>query len=212
MDNATSALPPPPSDDPRWPALRDLVRDLCGNPANRMGTAFFREHVELVEAFGRRLAPLFGAHLEVVVPAAILHDIDAIEDFSRVAEHHLRGARRAVGILADLGYPTATCDAVARCIEAHLVPVPPTSHGPEAACLSHADALAQMANPAFWIHYAGAVRSLDFAAGRDWYRTILDDRWNRMTDSVKPIARPFLERAREACRDAFEAAHGARLP
>lgn len=190
--------------DPRLAALRHQVRDLCLAPGNRMGADFFREHVELVEYFALCVAPIFQADLAVVLPAAILHDIAAIEDFSQVAEHHLRGARRAAGTLADFGFPSGTVQAASRCIELHLVPVDPGAHGPEAACLSHADALAQMANPAFWLHYAGKVRGLDFAQGRDWYRALLDDRFSRMTDSVKPIATPFFERARGACRDAYE--------
>jgi hypothetical protein len=40
-----------------------------------------------------------------VVGPALLHDLAAIEDFSRVAEHHELGAPRATTILRELGFP-----------------------------------------------------------------------------------------------------------
>jgi len=89
------------------PTLRGLVETACRHPGSRMGHDFFREHVLVVEAFSRRLAPLFGANLDIVLPAAILHDIAAIEDFSRVAEHHTLGALRTAEMLREHGLDQA---------------------------------------------------------------------------------------------------------
>ena len=198
----------PPSPSPRGTSLPDgldglrrRIRDLCLAPENRMGPDFYEEHVELVERYARRIAPLLGADLDVVVPAAILHDVAAIEDFSRVSEHHELGAVRAREILLEEGFAEPLALRVSECCRHHVFPVDPALHGPDAACLSHADALAQMANPPFWIHYAGKVRGLDFRAGIDWYRALLHDRTERMTESVKPVARPLLERGLDICRD-----------
>jgi len=181
------------------PTLRNLVETACRHPDSRMGHDFFREHVLVVEAFARRLAPLFGADLGIVLPAAILHDIAAVEDFSRVAEHHTLGALRTAEILRELGFEADLISSIAACAERHLLPVPSEALGPEAACLSHADALSQMARPAYWLHYAGKVRGLGFEEGRAWYRSLVGDRFSRLTDSVKPIADPLRRKALEAC-------------
>lgn len=181
------------------PTLRRLVETACRHPGSRMGHDFFREHVLVVEAFSRRLGPLFGADLDIVLPAAILHDIAAIEDFSRVAEHHTLGAIRTAEMLREHGLDQARIARIAACAELHLPPVLPEEHGPEAACLSHADALSQMARPAYWLHYAGKVRGLGFEEGREWYRSLVEDRFSRLTDSVMPLATALRRKALEAC-------------
>ena len=183
------------------PTLRKQVEDLSLVPGCRIGSDFYRHHVTLVEHFSRRLAPLFGADLTVVLPAAILHDIAAIEDFSLVARHHELGALRAQEILLERGIDPALAHKVAECCRMHPVPVDIEGHGPDAACLSHADALAQLADPAFWLHYAGFVRGLGFSEGRDWYRALLLDRRERLSPLAAPLALPLLERALEICRD-----------
>jgi len=181
------------------PILRNLVEAACRDPGSRIGSDFFREHVLVVEDFCRQLAPLFGADLGIVLPAAILHDISAIEDFSKVAEHHTLGAIRTADILRDHGFSEEQAVEVSACAQLHLVPVPSGTYGPEAACLSHADALSQMARPAYWLHYAGKVRGLGFDEGRGWYRSLVEDRWSRLTDSVKPVAEPLYRKAVDAC-------------
>ena len=182
------------------PSLRPLVEAASRAPECRLAPGFFREHVLVVERFARRLAPLFGADLAVVVPAAILHDIAALEDFSRVAEHHELGAVRAAGILRAHGLDEGRIGRVASCIRAHVRPVPPDGRAEEA-CLSHADALAQMANPSYWLDYARTTRGLAFPGGRDWYAGMVADRWEALSENVKDVARPHYLRAVGACMD-----------
>lgn len=182
------------------PSLRLLVEAASRAPACRLAPGFFREHVQVVERFVRRLAPRFGADLAVVVPAAILHDIAALEDFSRVAEHHEQGAVRAAVILRAHGLDEERIGRIASCIRAHVRPVPPED-GAEEACLSHADALAQMSNPSYWLDYARTTRGLAFPDGRDWYAGMVGDRWEVLSENVKEVARPHYLRAVGACID-----------
>lgn len=189
-----------PGVDAILPALRSLVEAASRAPECRLAPGFFREHVLVVERFVRRLAPLFGADPAVVVPAAILHDIAATEDFTRVAEHHELGAERAAGILRAHGLDEGRIGRIASCIRAHVRPVA-ISCGPEEACLSHADALAQMANPSYWLDYARVTRSLAFPHGRDWYAGMVGDRWEALSEDVRDMARPHYMRAVGACMD-----------
>ncbi len=175
---------------------RQLVETACLRSI--MGGDFFSEHVLMVERFVRRLARGLGAHLDVVVAAAVLHDLAAIEDFSRVSEHHSLGAARAREILA--GVSCVDVDAVAACIVRHTTPVRQGDGSADEVCLSNADALAQLANPAYWLHYAHKVRGLPFHAARDWYRSLVESRWDLLDESARELGRPLVARARGACQ------------
>jgi uncharacterized protein len=179
--------------------LRAIVEAACKQPGSRLSLSFYQEHVLVVERFVRRLSPLLGARLEVVLPAALLHDIAAIEDFSRVSLHHELGAERATTILRESGFPDRQTSAVAACIRRHVLPVIEGEGTPEEVCLSNADALAQMSTPSYWFHYAHSVRALEFPAGRDWYLAMVKERWPRLHRSVRDLARPHYRRALGAC-------------
>jgi len=181
--------------------LYATVEAICARPESRLGPTFYREHVLVVERFARLLAPLLGANLDIVLPAALLHDIAAIEDFSRVAEHHELGAVRAISLLREQGLPEEHIAAVSACIRRHVVPVAQGEGTAEEMCLSNADALAQMANPSYWLHYAHRARGLEFPAGRDWYLALVKDRWPRLHPAVRDLARPHYLRAVGACVD-----------
>ncbi|MEW6523655.1 MAG: HD domain-containing protein [Bacillota bacterium] len=63
-----------------------------------------------------------GADLEILLPAAILHDVArALEDQDPTGsiDHAMAGAELAVAILRDQGYPEHKLPAVRHCIEAH---------------------------------------------------------------------------------------------
>jgi len=180
--------------------LRHLVQSVCSGPESQLGMDFYREHVLVVERFVHRLAPLLGARLDIVLPAALLHDISAIEDFTRVAEHHALGAELTAAILRDLGFADDQIVAASSCVRRHVQPVPQHEGTPEEVCLSNADALAQMANPSYWLHYACKVRGLEFPAGRDWYLSMVTDRWPKLHPAASQLARPHFLRATGACQ------------
>ncbi len=181
--------------------LHSVIEKACARPETRLGLDFYREHVLVVERFVCRLAPILGASLDIVLPAALLHDIAAVEDFSRVADHHELGAVRAMSILRDQGLAEDRVTAVGACIRRHVLPVAQGEGTAEEVCLSNADALAQMANPSYWLHYAHWARALEFPAGRDWYLSLVKDRWPRLHPAALDLGRPHYLRAVGACSD-----------
>ena len=181
--------------------LHSLVESACARPESRLGLDFYREHILVVERFACRLAPILGARLDIVLPAALLHDLAAIEDFSRVAEHHELGAARATSILRELGLPEDHVLAASACVRRHVLPIAQGEGTAEEVCLSNADALAQMANPSYFLHYAREARALHFPAGRDWYLALVKHRWPRLHPAVADLARPHYLRALGACVD-----------
>jgi len=92
------------------------------------------DHVLRVLALAERIGEAEGADMDIVRPAALLHDIAHDEP-----AHHLRGAERARGVLAD--QPPAFVEAVAHAIEAHRFRAEPRPHTLEAQVVYDADKL-----------------------------------------------------------------------
>ncbi|HVT73443.1 MAG TPA: HD domain-containing protein [Lacunisphaera sp.] len=98
------------------------LEDLCVAALAKAGgdAAHDLEHVRRVVANARRLAAAEGARLEVVLPAAWLHDCVAVPKDSpeRTAASRLAAAQ-AVAWLRAWGWPEALLPDVAHAIEAH---------------------------------------------------------------------------------------------
>jgi uncharacterized protein len=166
--------------------IRELVREECGREANVFGPAFFEEHVAVVADAATRLAGELGADAEIVELAAWLHDLAAVRDPATLPEHAARGAALAREILSAHGYPEERASRVAGAIAAHSVP---GGNSPEEICVSNADAVAQIARPAYWLYFAFHVRKLDFHAGRQWLEDLFAGRWKAMAPEARNLAR-----------------------
>ena len=77
-------------------------------------------HIDRVVANAKRLAAAEKAQLEIVVPAAYLHDCVAVsKDSPQRNQASQLAAQRALGLLADLGYPLGYTVDIGHAIEAH---------------------------------------------------------------------------------------------
>ena len=87
---------------------------MAGDPAHDLA------HVQRVVAWARRLACAEGAALEVVVPAAWLHDVVAVpKDSPSRSQASRLAARAAAAWLLEVEYPERHIEDVAHAIEAH---------------------------------------------------------------------------------------------
>lgn len=79
------------------------------------------DHTERVYNLSLRIGPLEGADMDIVLPAALLHDIGREkESLSHGAVCHAAlGAEEAAVVLARLGYDEGFVRAVAHCVAAH---------------------------------------------------------------------------------------------
>jgi len=79
------------------------------------------DHTERVYNLSLQIAPPEGADLEVVLPAALLHDIGREQESrSRGAVCHATlGAEEAATVLRRFGYEEAQVQAIAHCVAAH---------------------------------------------------------------------------------------------
>ncbi|MBN1347109.1 MAG: hypothetical protein JXQ73_30740 [Phycisphaerae bacterium] len=82
-------------------------------------------------------------------------------------------------------------------IACHSSPVPLGGGTPEAVCLSNADAMAQITQPAYWLYYAFVVRRWDFEAGTQWYRQRVEDHWDRLIGPARERIAASYQRTQE---------------
>ena len=103
-----------------WSAWEDRFAAFLDEQTSDADAAHDRAHIERVVTTARRLARIEDAHLEVVVPAAWLHDCVVVpKDDPRRAQASQRAAEAATDFLRGTGYPDHWIDAIGHAIEAH---------------------------------------------------------------------------------------------
>lgn len=167
--------------------VRDFVLSACQEETNAFGSAFFEQHLLLVRDYALRLAATLAADIEIVELAAYLHDLAAIRDFSTLSDHAAKGAAIARSLLAELKFPAARIHRIERCIAIHCSPLSFGAAPIEEVCLSNADAMAQIANPVYWLHYAFGVRQFDFDRGLRWFSERIESHWERLIEPAKDM-------------------------
>ncbi|UCF59294.1 MAG: HD domain-containing protein [Candidatus Bathyarchaeota archaeon] len=99
-------------------------------------------HTERVYNLAMRIAKIEKADLDVVMAAALLHDIArAMEDEGKIADHAMEGAKMAKKILEEVGFPKGKIPKVIYCIKVHRFRKGVEAKSPEARILQDADRL-----------------------------------------------------------------------
>lgn len=124
--------------DPRFVRLEQHVRGSFDNS----DPSHDYEHVKRVVAMAGALAAKEGANLEVVLPAALLHDIVNVPKNSPDrAKASAQAAEHARGILARFDYSEPEIEAIAVAIVEHSYSRGLTPSSVESACVQDADRL-----------------------------------------------------------------------
>ncbi|MBN2335364.1 HD domain-containing protein [Candidatus Bathyarchaeota archaeon] len=97
------------------------------------------EHTERVIRLCTALGEKLGADMDVLIPAAILHDVGRGGE-----DHAARGAKKAIEILREAGLDEARIDAIAEAIRVHSFSGSLGATSLEAQILSDADKLDAM--------------------------------------------------------------------
>lgn len=97
--------------------LREISHGLCLSEGGSHGPDHSERVLATAVAIGRKMT----ARLDILIPAALLHDIGRQEESTSRGRicHALRGAELAVPILNDLGYEPTTIAAICHCIRSH---------------------------------------------------------------------------------------------
>jgi uncharacterized protein len=131
---------PPSIDD--WSGWTSRFASFLDEQHQGADAAHDRAHVERVVTTARRLAQAEGATLEVVVPAAWLHDCVVLpKDAPDRAQAARRAAEAAREFLRTAGYPEPWIGPIAHAIAAHSWSGDVTPDTPEAKVVQDADRL-----------------------------------------------------------------------
>ena len=167
---------------------RDYAIQACRKPGNALGPAYFDLHLKVVAFYAVALADNLGADREVVEIASYLHDISAVEDIKTLLTHPINSGDIAEKLLLSNGYPYEKAQKVKQCILRHASPVALGKGNAEEVCLSNADAISQIAVPAYWLYFTFCVRKQDFEDGFDWYRNRVEANWKALVPQAKVLA------------------------
>jgi hypothetical protein len=160
------------------PDVKAYVRKICDRPENIFGPAFYERHLDEVAGWALKLAEHLHADREIVELASYFHDISAVLEPATLPRHPVASAELAMDFLRKTGYSQANLEKVAGAIRLHSDPL--LGGSAEAVCVSNADAMARIAQPAYWLWFAFVVRRLSFDEGRRWLRELIERQWALM--------------------------------
>lgn len=144
-------------------------------------------HIKCVEKNAIYLAKQYGADVEVVQIAALLHDIASITKKKYIEEHHKYGAEIAEELLTELNYSKEKIELVKKCILSHRGSVLVEKTTKEEICVSDADAMSHfdMLPALFNMVYRQMELSID--EGIKFIREKLDRSCNKLTKDTKKM-------------------------
>jgi uncharacterized protein len=176
-------------------SAQDYAARACVSPGNIFGEAFFEQHLSVVAKFAATLAGELKADAAIIETAAYLHDMFAIENPDRISEHAAGGGELVAELLIRNGYDDKFARRVAQCVCTHSSPVAPGQGTVDEICISNADAMSQIARPAYWLHYSFCVKKNSFRDGTAWLRKWIQGSWEKMIPQAREIVSDEYRRA-----------------
>lgn len=120
--------------------VHEQIRKHVQTALSRPGSHGF-DHVERVTALCVRIGSAEGADMNILIPAALLHDSARPLEKEQGIPHEQEGARMAEEYLASIGYDASAIPAIAAAIRTHRFRSVETPVSIEARVLSDADKL-----------------------------------------------------------------------
>ena len=99
--------------------IYEEVKKRCELPTNTYGIGAWDHHIKVVYELAKRYASDYGANLEIVSLAALLHDIASVTNVEFTEEHHIIGATIAEDLLKKEEYPIDKIELIKKCILNH---------------------------------------------------------------------------------------------
>jgi uncharacterized protein len=168
-------------------SILEFTKIACQKPENVFAPSFFDEHLALVALYANQLCDILKGDQEIVAISAYLHDISAVLDFKTLPSHHIDSAKIAESLLTESKYPPPKIQMVKQAILTHSAPLKIEQESIEAVCVSNADAISQIINPAYWFYFIYTVRQLSFADGKAWYLGRIKSNWNGLIEPARQL-------------------------
>ncbi len=185
--------------NPQWmiQELEKIVEAACKAETNIFSYTIWTHHITRVVENAKKLAHHFGADLEVVEIAALLHDYASIKDENLYRDHHVHGPVEAEKLLRQFDYPQEKIEQVKHAIASHRGSVSIERLSPEAECLANADALAHIDNLPSLLHLAYIQLGKDIDEGAEWVLKKLERTWSKLHPSIQELAKEQYDAARK---------------
>ena len=172
------------------------VKNRCEQPTNAFGIDAWEYHIKIVYELAKKYASFYGADLEIVSLAALLHDIASVTDKSYAEEHHIIGADIAEKLLLAENYPMERIELIRNCILHHRGSRPADKTTPEEICIADSDAMAHFYSIPSLLSMVYKVKGLSIDEGRKYVMDKLDRSYNKMSSKGKELVKVKYESAK----------------
>ena len=172
------------------------VKNRCEQPTNAYGIGAWDHHIKIVYELAKKYASEYGADLEIVAIAALLHDIASVTDKSFKEEHHIIGADIAEQLLLAEKYPIEKIELIKKCILNHRGSRLVDKTSPEEICIADSDAMAHFYSIPSLLSMVYREMGLSIDEGSKFVMDKLDRSYNKMSDKGKVLVKVQYESAK----------------
>lgn len=176
------------------------VKRRCELPSNAYGIGAWDHHIKIVYELAKKYANEYGASLEIVALAALLHDIASVTDVSYTEEHHIIGAKIAEQLLLKEDYPREKIELIKKCILNHRGSRLAEKNSPEEICVADSDAMAHFYSIPSLLSLVYREKNLSIDEGSKFVMDKLDRSYNKMSDKGKN----FVKKQYAAAKDVLK--------
>lgn len=172
------------------------VKKRCEQSTNAYGIGAWDHHIKIVYELAKKYASEYGADLEIVAIAALLHDIASVTDVSFTEEHHIIGADIAEQLLLAERYPSYKIELIKKCILNHRGSRLVDKTSPEEICIADSDAMAHFYSIPSLLSMVYKEKGLSIDDGSKFVMDKLDRSYNKMSDKGKVLVKVQYESAK----------------
>ena len=146
---------------------------------------FWNEHIKYVYRESKKLAKMYNADIEIVLLAALLHDIALICKVGDRKDHHINGKILTDEILTKYNYSTDKKEKVLNCVYNHRSSKNATTV--EELCVADADIIAHLNNIPMLFNSAFNRNKIELNEVRHWMKECFEKDYNDLSDTTKEL-------------------------
>ena len=173
------------------------VKNRCILPSNIYGVGAWDHHIKLVYEIVCKIYCEYGANLEVVSLAALLHDIASVTDEKYTEDHHIYGAKMAEEILKNYDISDKKIEHIKKCILNHRGSKVMEKLSPEEICVADADAMAHFYSIPSLLKMVYVEKKMGIDEGSKFVLDKLERSYNKLSNRGKKIVKNKYESAKE---------------
>lgn len=176
------------------------VKNRCELPTNAYGIGAWDHHIKTVYELAKKYASEYGANIEIVSLAALLHDVASVTDISYTEEHHIIGAQIAEELLLKEKYPENKIELIKKCILNHRGSRLAKKITPEEICIADSDVMAHFYNIPSLLSMVYREKNLSIDEGSEFVMDKLDRSYNKMSEKGKILVKKQYNSAKDILR------------